>query len=192
MTDETGWVTVYDTETGEIDHSGCARRNKPVSVIENRATTPGDIPGDIYWINPETGRKNLRRDVTLAISGNRIAAIPEHCWVTINGHRVDPVDGEVVVGVDLPEDVEVMLGGPRVRPKRLTVTCEPGATVEPGPGKIVLAQDYAALRRRAYAAAGLTVEAITFAQLDGDAAEVARITAARAAIKARIPKRKAP
>jgi hypothetical protein len=192
VTDETGWITVYHEVTGEVLYSArVARRTGPIRLNPGEAVVAGDIDGEAHWINPATRKKNLRRPPLLTIAGNRIANIPDRCWITVNGERVEPVDGLVTIAADLPEEAEVMIGGPRIVRQMLKVACEPGL-IDAEEATIVLAQDYAALRRRAYEAAGLTVEAITFAQLDGDAAEVARITAARAAIKARIPKRKAP
>lgn len=54
--------------------------------------------------------------------------------------------------------------------------------------RVTLKQDARALRRQAYEAEGLSHEALTEALIEGDQAEIARIRAARAAIKKRIPK----
>lgn len=55
--------------------------------------------------------------------------------------------------------------------------------------KIKLDQDIAALRRAAYEAQGLTFDALTVALIEDDRAEIARIRAERAAIKAQFPKK---
>lgn len=187
-----GWRTIYDATTGEVLYS-CEVRGAfdEARLPPGQAAISGDHDGETHWINPETKRPNKRREATISITPNRITGIPPGSKVMVRHQRVEPVNGEVLIAADLPEDVPVTIMGPRLARTDRTVTCTPGV-IEPEQATIALSQDYAALRRKAYDAAGLTVEAITFAQLDGDTAEVARITAARAAIKARIPKRKAP
>ncbi|MDE8654771.1 hypothetical protein [Novosphingobium album (ex Liu et al. 2023)] len=186
-----GWITVYDAASGAILYNAVPRLPLDQILLNpGEAITAGRHDGATHWINPETRRANQRRAAQVKVQANSVTGIPDGATVMVRGVLVEPVDGAVTIGVELPEAVPVRIRGPRIGTLHIEVACEPGEALPEGPGTIVLAQDYARLRRRAYAAAGLTVEAITFAQIDGDAAELARIDAARAAIKARIPKTK--
>lgn len=183
-------ITIYDTATGEIIET--AFPNMPLDELrlhEGQAWIPGHHDGEIYWINPETGRPNKRRDAAIRIEGNRVIGIPEHAVVMVRGTVVEPVDGAVTIGVDLPENVPVRIRGPRMLKWHREVSCEPGADAP----TIMLAQDYAKVRRQAYEAAGITDRVLLIAQVEaaaGDPSELEALIARRREIKARIPKKK--
>lgn len=183
-------ITIYDIATGEILET--AWPNMPLEDLqlhEGQAWVPGHHDGETHWINPETKRANKRREAAITVSGNTLSGIPEGAVVMVRGKVVEPVDGTITVGVDLPENVPVRIRGPRMLKWHREVPCVPGADAP----TIALEQDYAKLRRRAYEAAGITDRALLIAQIEaasGEPQELEALIAKRREIKARIPKKK--
>lgn len=149
-------VTIYDEVTGEALYS-CHKPAQPLEpgmIGAGRAVHDGFVDGATHWINPETKRANLRRDVGVRSSANKLTGIPDGARVMVAGTPVEPKNGEVVIAVDYPETVEIEIDGPRLKRRALTIECTPDDSASKTEASIVLKQDVAALRRKQYPSVG--------------------------------------
>lgn len=149
-------ITVYDEVTGEALYS-CQRpahELEPGMIGAGRAIYNGFVDGATHWINPETKRPNQRRDIGVRAAKNRVTGIPDGAKVMVAGTLVEPENGEVQIAVDWPETVEVIIDGPRLKRRSLTVECEPDGVAVKADATIAMSQDVAALRRKEYPSIG--------------------------------------
>lgn len=184
-------ITVYDAVTGAVAYTCHVEDDADPKLMQGEAWRKGGVDGATHWINPETTKPNLRRAMPAKTAAGRLTGIPDGAEV-IDAEGAFEVTGGVVAfepDMGLEQTITVELRHPRFLPATVAVPISGDApAVSEQALRRAVRQDVAALRRAEYDRRGLTLDALTIAQIEGDEAEIERIRAARAEVKAALPK----